>query len=254
MTEDESRDRRYRGGTSLPGAKILRAKPPNGDLFLVDSVPVAFSALVEREAVAATARGDGRFRMALSGGETARSCYEQLAASPTMPWRSVECFLGDERCVPASDPAANQRLVREVLLERVGDLGAFHPMSCERPEEYERLLGEQPALDLVHLGLGPDGHTASLFPGSRGLDAPPGSLVVRNEDPTGTNPYARLSLTLSAISRFSLALFTVAGPTKRQALARVLAGEDLPAGRVKARRVIWLCDREALASTAGSLG
>lgn len=253
MTGNEHSGRSKRDVSLLPGEKTLGPKPPNGELYAVDDVPAAFAALVEHEAAAAASRGDGRFRMALSGGDTARSCYERLAASSMMPWRSVQCFLGDERCVPADDPAANQRLIREALVERVSDLGAFHPMSCERPGEYDRLLDAQPALDLIHLGLGPDGHTASLFSGSPGLDAPAGSLVVRNEDPTGTNPYERLSLTFGAISRFSLAVFTVAGSTKRQALTRVLAGEDLPASRVKAGRVVWLCDREALASTAGSL-
>jgi len=219
---------------------------PNGELHLVDDVPAAFVDLVAAEFAAASERADDRFRVALSGGETARQCYELLARTTAIDWASVDLFLGDERCVPADDPASNQRLIREALVERIGNAARLNPIICDQLGSYAALLESQPPLDLVHLGLGPDGHTASLFPGSVALDAPLGSLVVRTEDPSGRNPFERATLTFEAIARSRLVVFTVAGSSKHEALARVLAGEDLPAARVRAELVLWLCDPEAL--------
>jgi 6-phosphogluconolactonase len=98
---------------------------------------------------------------------------------------------------------------------------------------------------VVHLGLGPDGHTASLFPNSAALDADPGRLVATNVDPSGLNPYERMTLTLSGISRGKLVLFTVAGSSKLEAMQAIVDGADLPAARVRAERVVWLVDHEA---------
>ena len=102
-----------------------------------------------------------------------------------------------------------------------------------------------PPIDLVHLGLGPDGHTASLFPGSAAL-AERERLVVENEDEL--HPHPRLTFTYPAIARSGLAVFTVAGADKRDAFARVRAGDDLPAAHVEATRVIWLVDPAAAGS------
>ncbi len=163
----------------------------------------------------------------------------------------LEVFLGDERCVDPDDDAANQRLIREALGERFLELGAFYPMSCDDPAGYAELLASKAPLDLVHLGLGPDGHTASLFPGSAGLGARGGEMVVRNEDPTGHNPLRRLTLTFEAIASSRLVVFTVAGASKADAVRRVFGGEDLPAALVRAPEVLWLCDAEALGGTRG---
>jgi 6-phosphogluconolactonase/glucosamine-6-phosphate isomerase/deaminase len=97
----------------------------------------------------------------------------------------------------------------------------------------------------VHLGLGPDGHTASLFPGSAALSAPDDRLVVTNVDPVGNNRLTRLTLTYAAIDASSCSVFTVAGAEKHDAYSRVVDGDDLPAARVTGRRVIWLVDRGA---------
>jgi 6-phosphogluconolactonase len=226
--------------------------PPSGELRVVDDVVAAFSDVVAAEVGAAASRDggahDGTFRIALSGGETARACYEALAMTTAIDWSAVECFLGDERCVPADDPAANQRLVRESLLDRIAQPARFYPIDCDAPGDYAALLEARPALDIVHLGLGPDGHTASLFPGSGALEAPAGALVVPNEDPSGRNPHPRVTFTFEAIARGRLVVFTVAGAAKHEALASVFAGEDLPAARVRAGKVLWLCDRQALGS------
>src|SRR5205823_10847853 len=121
------------------------------------------------------------------------------------------------------------------------------PMRCdEGPDPYQLRVGELGRFDVVHLGLGADGHTASLFPDSAAIDADPGRLVVMNTDPSGRNPYERMTLTYSGIARARLALFTVAGASKREAMQRIVDGEDLPAARVRADRVVWLVDHEAL--------
>jgi 6-phosphogluconolactonase len=211
------------------------------ELRLVADVPAAFVEVVQ----AAFAAAEGTFRLALSGGETARACYEALAVAGGIDWSRVECFLGDERCVPPEDDDANQKMVRAALTDLVRPAG-FYPMDCGDPAGYERLLERAGALDLVHLGLGPDGHTASLFPASAGLAAPASALVVRNVDESGRNKHPRLSFTLGQIARSRLAVFTVSGSSKAKALAAVLAGEDLPAGRVRAGRVLFLCDEEAM--------
>ncbi len=104
-------------------------------------------------------------------------------------------------------------------------------MSCEEgPDAYQLRLGEIGKLDVIHLGLGLDGHTASLFPESPALDADPGQLVARNEDPSGRNRLPRLTLTYAGIARSRLAVFTVAGRHKRAALQALVDGADLPAG------------------------
>ncbi len=226
---------------------------PFGEVRLVEDVAAEFARLFSGLLAEAAGRPDGRFRIALSGGQTARLCYERLATGD-LAWSDIECFFGDERCVDPRSGDANQQLVREALGVHTAELGAFRPMDCDDPDGYERLLASAPTLDLIHLGLGPDGHTASLFAHSTGLEAPKGHLVVRNTDPAGRNPHDRLTLTLAAIARFATAVFTVAGVEKHEAFRRICAGEDLPASRVRAGRVIWLCDHRALTGGSDSIG
>ena len=219
----------------------------NGELFVVDDLPGEFAA---RVIAAYEARPNELFSFALSGGSTARSCYERLAtdSGDAIDWLSVNIYWGDERCVPADHPDSNQLLGRQALLERVGAANAVYPMTCdEGPDSYQLRLGEIGKLDVIHLGMGPDGHTASLFPNSNALDADPGQLVALNEDPSGRNEHPRMTLTFSGIARSRLAIFTVSGAAKREALKAVLDGADLPAARVMADEVIWLVDREAAA-------
>lgn len=219
----------------------------NGQLHVVDDLPGAFAARVIE---AYEARPNDLFSFALSGGSTARPCYERLAEDSTdaIDWLSVNIYWGDERCVPADDPDSNQLLGRQALLEKVGAANAVFPMMCEEgPDAYQLRLGEIGKLDVIHLGLGPDGHTASLFPNSTALDADPGQLVALNEDPSGRNPHPRMTLTLSGIARCRLVIFTVSGLSKREALRGVMNGADLPASRVTADEVIWLVDPEAAA-------
>jgi 6-phosphogluconolactonase len=218
--------------------------PPATDVRVVDDVAPAFADLVVESFATRVEPG---FTLVLSGGETARLCYEKLAdtAAASIDWSVVDVLMGDERCVGPDDPDANQRLVREALLDRVGAVSAFHPMVCDEVDDFDRLVAWVPAFDLIHLGLGPDGHTASLFPHSTGLDAPPGRMAVLNTDPSGLNPHQRMTLTFGAIARARRVVFTVEGASKAEAFAGVQAGGDLPAARVKAAEIIWIVDHDA---------
>lgn len=217
-----------------------------GDLIVVKDVAAEFA---ERVIEAFHSRGEEGFSIALSGGDTARRCYERLAFDgiDQIDWWQVDIYWGDERCLPPESPDSNERLGRESLLERVGAANAVFPMRCEDgPDPYQLRLAQVGRIDLVHLGLGADGHTASLFPGSEALDADPGRLVVMNEDRTGANPYPRMTLTLAGLARARLIIVTVSGEEKREALARVRAGDpSCPAARISADRVIWLADHAA---------
>jgi 6-phosphogluconolactonase len=217
----------------------------NGTLVVVDDVAAEFS---ERVIEAFHTRPNENFSIALSGGETARRCYERLAevGGTQIDWWKVDVYWGDERCVPLDHDASNYRLGREALLEKVGAVNANYPMRCEEgADPYQLRLGELGKLDLIHLGLGADGHTASLFPGSPAFDADPGRLVAMNHDPSGTNPHDRMTLTFSGVARGRLAIVTVVGEEKAEALAAVHRGDDLPAARITADRLVWLADKAA---------
>jgi len=216
-----------------------------GEFEVVDDVPARFAAEVIDAFID---RVDATFSLAVSGGNTARRCYQRLATdgAEAIDWWAVDLYWGDERCVDPDSPDSNQHLVRQALLERVGAANEVHPMRWDDgPEPYQLKISALPAIDVIHLGMGPDGHTASLFPGSPALDADAGRLVVMNEDPSGANPYRRMTFTFSAIARARMVIITVEGPEKREALARVRKGEDLPAARVRAARVLWLVDPAA---------
>jgi 6-phosphogluconolactonase len=233
----------------------------NGEVHQVEDVAVAFAELVaaelralaeERAAAALVAADDGdepmagRVRVAFSGGPTARRCYTALARQSGLPWAQVEAFFGDERCVPPDDADSNYRMVREVLFEPAGPLAAVHPMSCAAgADHYQELVRRAERLDLVHLGLGPDGHTASLFPESEALVSPGERLVAINTDPSGRNAHERMTLTMPVLDGARLAVFTVSGPEKAEAFARVRAGERVPGALVASERVIWLVDAAA---------
>jgi len=227
----------------------------NGDLIVVDDVAGEFA---ERVIEAFHTRPNDTFSFALSGGSTARQAYERLAedGGTQIDWWKVDLYWGDERCVPLDDPDSNYRLGRECLLDRVGAANATYPMRCEEgPDPYQLRVGELGKFDLVHLGLGADAHTASLFPDSSALDADPGRLVVMNEDPLGRNLHPRMTLTFAGIARARLVLVTVTGEEKREALQRVAAGDtQAPASRIDAERIVWLVDPAAAGDLAAAGG
>ncbi len=197
----------------------------------------------------------GVARVALAGGQTPRKLYQLLAGPPhttRLDYSLVHFYFTDERCVPADDPQSNYGMARETLLTPAGipEGNAFRIDGelppAEAADAYESLLHEQlgdsPAFDLVLLGLGEDGHTAGLFPGGPELNA--AGRVAASRAPTA--PADRVTLTLNALADARQVLFIVSGKHKADAVARALAGEDLPATRVAtAARARWLLDAEA---------
>ena len=222
----------------------------NGEVVLTDDVPATFT----RAFTAAFAvRPRPIFSVALSGGSTARRCYERLAeVDDETFWPHLELFWGDERCVPLDDEDSNFRLARVALGDHFDRVHAVHPMTCTEgaATAYDERVRSVPRLDLVHLGLGPDGHTASLFPGSAALETGPGHLVTPNEDPLGVNPHPRLTFTFEGIARAALVIVTVEGNAKHDALDRVLTGDtSAPAARIEAESLLWIVDADALGSS-----
>ncbi|MGH9031913.1 MAG: 6-phosphogluconolactonase, partial [Acidimicrobiia bacterium] len=156
-------------------------------------------------------------------------------------------LFGDERWVPVGDPDSNEGMARfgfidQVLPREVYSLRHAGDTPEEAAQAYDRLLRELGPIDLVHLGLGPDGHTASLFPGSPTLDEQERLVTTAGDD---LHPHPRLTFTYPALASAKLVVFTVAGAGKREALSRIKAGDDLPAGRVRAERIVWLVDEAA---------
>jgi 6-phosphogluconolactonase len=185
--------------------------------------------------------------IALSGGDTARACYQLFATAANVDWSGVDVFFGDERWVSIHDPDSNEGMARLAFLDEL-DPSWVHSLRHAgetidvAATNYDALLREFGPIDLVHLGLGPDGHTASLFPGSAALDEYDRLVVANGDD---VHPHPRLTFTFPAIATSRTVVFTVAGEGKREAFDRVRAGDDVPAARVEADRIIWLVDPAA---------
>jgi len=233
---------------------------------LPDSDAVAEAAAREIAAAAQQASMErGRVLLALAGGRTPALAYRRLAADPwrdSVDWPRAEFFWGDERAVPPDDPASNYGMARRTMLRPLGiDEGRLHRMRAEAPDleaaarEYEadlrRVAGEPPVLDVVLLGMGADGHVASLFPASPALRE--GDRLVTDVDgPAGGA--RRLTLTFPAILAARAVLMQVAGADKAGALREVFAADGdadrLPARRLHEAgdRVLWLVDRAAAAA------
>jgi len=243
----------------------MAAKPQvvvKGNLQEVSREAAELFARLATESVAA----NGRFSVALSGGSTPIALYRLLADPPlsrTIDWPHVHLFWGDERFVPADHPESNYRLARETLISRVPiPAENVYPMPTEGndPEaaaaQYEVTLrrsfvlskGETPRFDLVLLGLGADGHTASLFPGSPVLSEDQ-RLVAATY--VGNLDTWRLTLTPSVLNRARHVLFLVCGSEKASALRQALQGpydpQRLPAQLVRPPEgdVTWLVDEAA---------
>lgn len=183
--------------------------------------------------------------VALAGGSTPRAMYERLATA-SFDWSGVEIFFGDERCVPPDDPASNYAMAYRALLSKVDANVRRMPGETCDPGAYEQdlraVFGEgPPRFDLILLGLGEDGHTASLFPGDSALEERDRWVVaVERSD------YRRLTMTLPVLSAAKVAMFVVTGEMKRSALRGLLTGGDIPAALVAADRVVVVADRAAV--------
>lgn len=207
----------------------------------------------------------GRFTIALSGGSTPKSLFNLLAtnARTVLPWDRMFFFWGDERHVPPTDPESNYRMAEEAMLSKIpvaaGNvfrIPAENPDAAAAADAYEQTLrkffqlgpGEIPIFDLILLGMGPDGHTASLFPGSAGLQEKSRLVIANWVDKLKTS---RLTLTLPVLNAARCVAFLVSGTDKAAVLKTVLE-EDAPAEQYPSKlirpnngKLIWLVDRAA---------
>lgn len=207
----------------------------------------------------------GRFTIALSGGSTPKSLYNLLAtnARAALPWDRMYFFFGDERHVPPDDPESNYRMANEAMLSKVpvpsGNvfrIPAENPDAAAAAEEYEKTLrrffnleaGAVPRFDMILLGLGPDGHTASLFPGTAGLQEKSRLVIANWVEKMKTY---RLSFTLPVLNAGRCVAFLVSGMDKSSVLRTVLEedapGEQYPAKLVQPTdgKLVWFLDRAA---------
>jgi len=211
--------------------------------------------VIASDAVAAR----GRFRLAVSGGATPRALYAQLAAARDLDWGRTDLYFGDERCVGPDDPQSNFRMVRETLLapagvppENVRRMRGEDPDLEAAARDYEAALGgpAAPPLDLALLGMGADGHTASLFPGTAALDERRRLCVAVDVRQLATR---RLTLTYPALTAARELLFLVAGADKAETLRAVLGptrdARRWPSQallrRASPRPALLYCDRAA---------
>ena len=235
-------------------------------------VPVADSAAMAEAAagrvVARISENPGRVAICLTGGSSPRQLYQLLAGDgwrSKIPWQRVHWFIGDERFVPSDDPLNNMGVARALFLDRCAPAANIHPIptSTADPADSDRgaalyeaelksfygadeLDPARPLFDLVLMGVGPDGHTASLFPGYPALDEIKRWVV--GVPKANVEPFVpRVTLTLPTLASCREMLFEVAGSDKQAILTRVLAGENLPANRARSiGETTWLVDRAAL--------
>jgi 6-phosphogluconolactonase len=220
-------------------------------LLDADAVAHAAAALIANDARVAVA-AHGRFAMAVSGGHTPWVML-RLLAEEEVPWAAVQIFQVDERVAPEGDADRNLTHLRENLIERAPITPAqVHPMPVEATDldvgalryatTLRAVMGSPPALDLVHLGLGPDGHTASLVPGDAVLD-------ITDVDVGITGMYQgrrRMTLTYPMLNRARRVLWIVTGEEKAAMLARLCSGDrTIPGGRILQEHALVLADRAA---------
>lgn len=176
----------------------------------------------------------GIFRIALAGGETPRGCYERLGDLP-VDWEKVQVYFGDERCLPRGDARRNDSMAHEALLGHIAiPPRNVHVILAEHGArtaalEYAELLETELPLDLVLLGMGADGHTASLFPGNAATVHEEVAVPVYDAPKP---PPERVSLGMATLNGAREKMFLVAGAEKRNALAQIASGKPLPAARV----------------------
>ncbi|HET7833190.1 MAG TPA: 6-phosphogluconolactonase [Gallionella sp.] len=217
-------------------------------VVVYDDLEDLSAAVAQRIAqIGAWALGEhGMFRIALAGGDTPRRCYELLQGA-SIDWKRVEVYFGDERCLPRGDVGRNDRMAYDTLLGHIGVSPAnVHAIQAERgariaAQEYAALLREVLPLDLVLLGVGEDGHTASLFPANPATEQDEIAVPVFNAPKF---PPERVSLGMNTLNAARNKLFLVSGAAKRTALRQIAQGMALPAGRVAGAE--WHIERSAL--------
>jgi 6-phosphogluconolactonase len=208
--------------------------------FTVLDTPEDVAAAAAAE-IAEAIRGGAR-TLVLAGGTTPRRCYELLAGLE-VEWGRVTILFGDERCVPASHADSNYRMAREALLDQVAPATVHRIPGELGPDEaaaaYARVVAGLAPLDVVVLGVGEDGHTASLFPGDAALTAKGWAVGVHNSPKP---PPERVTLTLQALRGAHRVIILATGAGKAQAVA-LAKREEVPSGMIAGAR--WLLDRAA---------
>jgi 6-phosphogluconolactonase len=242
------------------------------DIRIFEDPKSLFQGAAEEFASQATAavRSRGRFTVALSGGSTPRSLYSLLATKASLPWDQIYFFFGDERHVPPDNQESNYRMARESILakvpvpaENVFRVPAENRDANQAAESYEQNLreffntapGSFPRFDLVLLGMGPDGHTASLFPGTAALQEKARWVVSNWVEKFKTD---RLTLTLPVLNNAAVVMLLVSGQDKAGMLKEVLEGKQpgelFPSKLIKPSNgeLIWMVDRAAASQLSGS--
>jgi 6-phosphogluconolactonase len=240
------------------------------DIRIFDDPAKLFQGAAEEFASQATSavRSRGRFTVALSGGSTPKSLYSLLAQNRSLPWDKIYFFFGDERHVPPDSPESNYRMVVESLLSKIPTpaanvfrIPAENPDAKEAAKIYEQTLRQFfntaaagfPRFDVVLLGMGPDGHTASLFPGTSALQEKSRWVVSNWVDKFKTD---RITLTLPVLNNAAVVMFLVSGQDKAQPLKEVLEGKEsgdlYPSKLIQPvdGELIWMLDRAAGAQLA----
>ncbi|PDT70119.1 6-phosphogluconolactonase [Bradyrhizobium ottawaense] len=241
---------------------MAAAGPP--ELIVAADAGALAQAAAERVMARITAN-PSRIAICLTGGSSPKKLYQLLGSEPwrgKIPWDRVHWFIGDERFVPDSDPLNNMAVARATFLDRNAPSGHIHPIptTADNPdrsaEAYarelqafygsERLDPARPLFDLVLMGAGPDGHTASLFPGFPEIEETERWVV--GVPKANVAPFVpRVSLTLPALASCREMLFEIAGHDKQPILTRIVNGETLPALRARSNgETVWLVDRAAL--------
>jgi len=224
---------------TLPSARLLHVSP---DAETQAATVAARIAELARDAIVAR----DVCRIVLAGGATPRRCYAVLRTQP-LDWARVQIYFGDERCLPVGDAQRNDTMARDSLLPSV-PAANIHAIPAElgatvAAARYAQELSDIGVLDIVLLGMGEDGHTASLFPGNAALRGDTPAVPVFDAPKP---PPDRVSLNLATLNAVRHKLFLVAGSGKREALRRIAAGEALPAAQV--REAEWYLDRDAVPS------
>jgi 6-phosphogluconolactonase len=242
------------------------AKVPDRRVIAV-SDPAALANMAAQRLLARIDANHGRAAICLTGGSSPQKLYELLATDAwrsRIAWQRVHWFIGDERFVPADDPLNNMSMARRAFLDRYAPAANVHPIptaNVTNPDEAARRYEDKlksfygaeafdpirPLFDLVLMGVGPDGHTASLFPGYPATGETQRWVVGVPE--AHVEPFVpRVTLTLPTLGSCGEMLFEIAGSEKRTILTRVLAGENLPANKAHstAGETIWLVDEAAL--------
>ena len=226
--------------------------------------PAALAQTAADRVLARISANNDRVAIGLTGGSSPKRLYQLLATETfrdRIPWKRVHWFIGDERFVPAGDSRNNMKMAREAFLDQCAPAANIHPIPTDTdPDECasryaqelksfygtDRLDPARPLFDIVLMGVGPDGHTASIFPGYP-AQAETERWVV-GVPQAHVEPFVpRVTLTLPILASCREMLFEVAGSDKRAILTRVFEGEDLPANRARSiGETVWLVDQAAL--------